>query len=1627
MKTKRGFTLLEIVIVITVLGILTTVMIPIISNAIKNAKIENDKVLVDNINAILKADEPYNGRPASGDEVLWILSGNGLDVEDTNYENHAFYWSIDDNKVLIYNSEEENVLYPEELKEVEVTAEEVEEKVSSNEWFPIAGDYAYNELAYKITYYVNGKKIKFYGKTSYDGTIDKLELPMPNVYGAYSEGYEFNGWYINKDLTGDKINMIIINGSEEVNSGELVLEKLENLVFYSSFSKIPTAPDDYCTNNPNAEICQDNYCANNPDSEACGDPSKDPQDYCTENPNAEVCRDPVTSKTKYSIVYHTNGGTLNNPVTSYYGPLDETITLPIPTRYGYSFAGWYTTYNFVLGTRIDSIVGGSTGNKVLYALWTKDEIPVYSISYELNGGTLPNDAPTEYDGTEEIILPIATKEGYVFSGWYNNEDLTGEEITIIEIGSTEDKVFYAKWEIDWTARPADTYYITYELNGGTLYDPPTVIDGTKDFYLYTPLKRGYNFGGWYLTKDFSEETPIEVIPKEEQNQDYTVYAKWIAVEYNINYNLNGGSWENSNRVNYVYTIDRVVKYTQEVILEGYAFIGWFDNPECVGEPVIETSLGDTGEKTLYAKWDANKSNIYYHDSKDIIYKLDMESWPKTFTFEEEVILPVPEVAGYEFLGWYENEDLIGEPITKIEAGTMTSKIVYAKWELINYTINWVVNGGSWQDGSQPPMTYNVEDNTIDINDYIISKHYYDFNGWYEEEDFTGDIRTTIEKGTTGNITLYAKWEGILLEIPADFAGGTLQDRTIKTFAEELVNDFNTAASGYTDQVTDLVAFKKNSDKTVAYVWGNGNLEMIEKYQWFFEFAKEEITNVAVSNGYNNTYSSIYKSVVRMFDVLLAKPEDTYYSYKANALDKYQYQTDRPGVYTINGCNDTEGHNKTLFRSWIDGLINTGYYYAADIYRGCMVDYSNTDNLQRFNLAYTGNEISVITEKILPTPIKEGHIFLGWFDEENKKYETSVDVYDELERLNITEEEFKLYAKWEAINKYEIDFDLLGGHWENQTFDNFIEELIYYFKIPFKGDNKDNYYKETTKENFLKTSRPNITVVWYDAFALNKYLWLFDFLKGEIDTYAAAWDAQHGSKSYEPTRKILEYMTGRVNGKMKEGAINCFNSETNTTYGGVKIYNATTIDVLCEVIHCLINKRGPLTTSEKTALGISNTTYRSWIPDYSKPENIARFNSYYYSTDLEKNYYEGDTLPDPVREGYQFLGWFNDNGEHITTVTEKESVEALWEKRVSNDEQLAEAIGNLNKGNVSSIYVLPGEYSGDYIISKDWISIYSSNHNINPNTGERNAEAVFTGTITIQSSATGSLISGLAFTEDANIIVNGANQFKFLNNYFYDKSNIVSTPTYNKFIDDYKNLSTGGLIYITNASDLVFENNRFDYIDDINVHIKGINNITFDGNVFNNFGIDAIRLTGASTEYYNTGTIKFINNKFIRDTLGAYNGIFIQRYGNKVSGVTTEEIIISNNEFANIGTGTFSSFTGAIGAYHYNELPVTVTITNNIFQKCYNYIAFRNNATAAATHTTNTSLQGTVSNIWSCTVSNNQFIGDPTRYYFTSRDTDHNSDGEKNNPTVTIFGANYYEDNNGNVITTLDASKFGPII
>ena len=112
------------------------------------------------------------------------------------------------------------------------------------------------------------------------------------------------------------------------------------------------------------------------------------------------------------------------------------------------FLGWcdeneqkYAVSNGTMTKSWDKVEANTT----LYAQW---ELVEYSITYSLGGGINASDNPSNYNiETNDIILSPATREGYRFIGWRDNN---GQTITTIPKGSYRNITLTAVWEIEYS-------------------------------------------------------------------------------------------------------------------------------------------------------------------------------------------------------------------------------------------------------------------------------------------------------------------------------------------------------------------------------------------------------------------------------------------------------------------------------------------------------------------------------------------------------------------------------------------------------------------------------------------------------------------------------------------------------------------------------------------------------------------------------------------------------------------------------------------------------------------------------------------------------------------------------------------------------------------------------------------------------------------------------------------------------------------------------------------------------------------------------------------------------------------------------------------------------------------------
>ena len=228
------------------------------------------------------------------------------------------------------------------------------------------------------------------------------------------------------------------------------------------------------------------------------------------------------------ITFDTNGGTqLNSQLLEKDGKLTKPND---PTKEGYIFDGWYVDdeeFDF------DRVL---TENVTLVARWKKvessEEEDKFTVTFETDGVVYANKTVEKDKLLSEPTDP--TKEGYIFDGWYVDEEEFDFSTKI-----TKDITLIATWKKKVTNTTTIRHKITFDSNGGTSVSSKLVVKGTTVAKPKNPTRSGYTFLGWYLNNtlyNFSKGVYDNI----------TLVAKWQQVQSNITYSISWVKIESSS-------------------------------------------------------------------------------------------------------------------------------------------------------------------------------------------------------------------------------------------------------------------------------------------------------------------------------------------------------------------------------------------------------------------------------------------------------------------------------------------------------------------------------------------------------------------------------------------------------------------------------------------------------------------------------------------------------------------------------------------------------------------------------------------------------------------------------------------------------------------------------------------------------------------------------------------------------------------------------------------------------------------------------------------------------------------------------------------------------------------------
>ena len=386
-----------------------------------------------------------------------------------------------------------------------------------------------------------------------------------------------------------------------------------------------------------------------------------------------------------TLTVNPNGGTWDGYTStqSYTQNYNTTKSIPVPTRTGYTFAGWTTSSSFY-GSM------SSTTEAATYTFGSANGVTdTITASWSINSYKL--DVNWDYtDGNGTAGVSDANSAGYATVNVYSPQDSTSTYAGGSGVGDFYQDVQYNQtWKMVATVKDSSKYI----LKNGTTYGTSETRTGTMGA----------------------------------ENHGETFH---IMPVYNIAFNANNGSGSMS-------TIERVPYDKSQPLTSnafsrtGYTFNGWNTAANGSGSSYSNGASVSTltstagGTVTLYAQWTKNSFYLQYNGNKPSATSNTVGSIPakQTLTYDTDAVLGgTPTLTGYTFGGWYKDtsgEFKIGNAGASIDASTVngfynTTGVgnggtynVYAKWTPITYTATYNGNGNTGGSTGSSLHTYDV--------------------------------------------------------------------------------------------------------------------------------------------------------------------------------------------------------------------------------------------------------------------------------------------------------------------------------------------------------------------------------------------------------------------------------------------------------------------------------------------------------------------------------------------------------------------------------------------------------------------------------------------------------------------------------------------------------------------------------------------------------------------------------------------------------------------------------------------------------------------------------------------------------------------------------------------------------
>ena len=504
-----------------------------------------------------------------------------------------------------------------------------------------------------------------------------------------------------------------------------------------------------------------------------------------------------------------------------------------------STTGWFDSTGKKISSNQNYKFTMTPGAKTYTAKATAN---TYTIKYNKNKsdatGTITDSAYT-YDVKGTLRTNVFTATGYKQTGWNTKADGTGthydagKAIDVINWTDLDGKVInlYAEWE-------KQSYAVTYidvvnNKNGKELGRTTKQISyGSK--VSGSDIGTDKTLGTYYDGYVYESCTSATV-----ETSGTVVYRIFKVHNYNISYNLNGGSLPDGKSNPDTYNVESSDITLNNPVKSGYVFTGWSGTDITGVSTKVTIAKGSTGDRTYVANWKAAEYTIRYTRGNTDVVK---EYIDQKVTYDSDVITkPGNTFTGRTYSitydqGYTNNREW---EKTSLPSDITNAHLTFKSWSISGREYNAGIKLTKPNFVTNGTVIATADWNTADIKLTGVTRAGYTFTGWKCSEDgniYAAGTTYRINPGTTAlNITFTAQWtankdtkyvvrhwkQKLYLDGTKKYADGSRHD-TVNYFLADTDNLTGTTDTLVKPSLKSYEGFTSPSVQTVK-VKGDGSL------------------------------------------------------------------------------------------------------------------------------------------------------------------------------------------------------------------------------------------------------------------------------------------------------------------------------------------------------------------------------------------------------------------------------------------------------------------------------------------------------------------------------------------------------------------------------------------------------------------------------------------------------------------------------------------------------------------------------------------------------------------------------------------------------------------------------------